>query len=131
MDRNYHVAGINNKEFLSFPKKITIGKLHTFWSWNYFYVITTSALVDIIGSIEGNPLFFLPSFVSLTLPVRIAMVSTKYLCWTIDDVAAVYSLADLIRSGLFAHKRTSSMRNSNLQLVSCQYESFFQKKGIM
>ena len=58
MDRNYHVAGINNKEFLSFPKKITIGKLHTFWSWNYFYVITTSALVDIIGSIEGNPLFF-------------------------------------------------------------------------
>ena len=62
----------------------------------YFDVITTSALDDIIGSIEGNPLFW-PSFASLILSIRIAMVSTKYLCHSVDDIAAVYSFADLKR----------------------------------
>ena len=46
------------------------------------------------------------------------MVSTKYLCCTIDNIAAAYPLAELMRSGLFTHERTSSMHNSTpLQLV--------------
>lgn len=97
--------------FPSCQKQPSVSSI-TFWPGNYFDVITTSALDDIVGSIEGNPSISAILCLSNSSSVRIAMVSTKYLCCTIDDIAAAYPLAKLTRSGLFTYERASSMHNS-------------------
>ena len=56
MNRNYHVAGMHEKGFLLLLSKTVIGKLPPFQLVTLEllqYIIVTSALADIIGSIEG------------------------------------------------------------------------------
>ena len=82
---------------------------------------------DIIGSIEGNPLLWL-FFVSLTLPVRIAMVSRKYLCRTVDDIPAVYPFAEsVIRLYTNFFNAELKLEPSPTGIQSRQYESFINR----